>query len=145
MLHLALISFNEIFKHLLGANANFKVINFLLEFLRHVAFIDMLSDSDICGKWIIWPSEDIHSIAHRRTEQLRVMLRNEIFPASMIANGLQPGSVWLQLMYKFSSLDHIAKKTIFEVKHMAMSMLQQSMTCMIMDVGLFICSAERHQ
>src|ERR1041385_5689194 len=128
MLHLALISFNEIFKHLLGANANFKVINFLLEFLRHVAFIDMMSDSDICGKWIIWPSEDIHCITHRRTERLRRMLCNKVFTASMVANGLELGSIQLQLMNQFSCLDHIAKKTVLEVKHMAMSELQQCMT-----------------
>src|ERR1041385_3351233 len=99
MLHLALISFNEVFKHLLGTNSNFKVVNFFLELLRHVAFIYMLSDSYICGKWIIWPSEDIHSITDRRAEQLRVMLRNEIFSAAMVANGLQPRSIWLQLIY----------------------------------------------
>src|SRR4051812_32243772 len=67
-------------------------------------------------RWIIWPSEDIHCITHRRTEQLRVMLCNKVFTASMVANGLEPGSIWLQLMYKFSSLDHIAKKRILEVK-----------------------------
>ena len=31
MLHLALISFDKILQHLLGANANFKVIHFLLK------------------------------------------------------------------------------------------------------------------
>src|ERR1041385_7589427 len=104
----------------------------------------MLSDSDKCGKWIIWPSEDIHCVMHRRSEQLRAMLRNEVFTASMVANGLEPGSIWLQLMYEFSNLDHITKKTILKVKHMAVSKLQQSMMCMIMNVGFIICSAERH-
>src|ERR1041385_2688727 len=134
MLHLALIAFNEVFKHLLGTNSNFKVVYFFLELLRHIAFIYVLSDSDICGKWIIWPSEDIHSIADGRAEQLRVMLRDEIFSSSMVANGLQPRSIWLQLMYNFSSLDHVSKKTILEVKHMTMSKLQQSMTSMIVNV-----------
>src|ERR1041385_4190113 len=121
MSHLALIAFDEVFQHLLRANAYFKVIDFLLERLRHIPFINMLSDSNISGKWIIWPSEDIHSIAYRRTKQLWVMLGNKIFIASIIAYGLEPGSIRLQLMDQFSSLNHIAKKAILEVKHMALS------------------------
>ena len=126
-------------------NANFKVIEFLLERLRHISFIDMLSDSYICGKWIIWPSEDIHGIAHRRTEHVRVMLGNKVFTASIIAYGLEPGSIRLQLMDQFSSLNHVSKKTVLEVKHMAMSELHRCMTYMIVNVGLIIGSAERHQ
>src|ERR1041385_767216 len=121
MLQLALISFDEVFQHLSRANANFKVKDLLLEILRHVPFINMLSDSNISGKWIIWPSEDIHCIAYRRTEQLRVMLGNKVFTASIITYGLEPGSIRLQLMDQFSSLNHIAKKAILEVKHMALS------------------------
>src|ERR1041385_4502053 len=131
MLHLALISFVEIFKQLLVSNGNFKVVHFLLESLRHIAFINMLSDSNISCKWIIWSPEDIHSIADRRAEQLRVMLRCEIFAASMVANGLQPRSIWLQLMYQFSSLHHVSKKTIFEVEYMTMCELHKRMTSRI--------------
>src|SRR4051812_17427712 len=98
MLHLALISFNEVFKHLLSVNPNFKVIHFLLEFLRHIPFIHMLSDSYICGKLIIGLPEDIHGIAYMRTEQLRVMFGNEFFTASIVSYGLKPGSIRLQLM-----------------------------------------------
>src|SRR4051812_11574011 len=117
MLHLALISFDEVFKHLLGANPNFKVIHFLLKLLRHISLIYMLSDSNICGKLIIGLSEDIHCVAHWRTKQLRVMSGNKIFTASIIAYSLKPWSIRLQLMDQFSSLNHIAKETVLEVKH----------------------------
>src|SRR3954469_22597940 len=98
MLHLVLIAFDEIFKHLLSVNPNFKVIYFFLEYLRHIPFIDMLSDSNICGKLIVGLSEDIHGITHRRAEQLRVMSCNKIFMASIVAYGLEPRSIRLQLM-----------------------------------------------
>src|SRR4051812_6546322 len=120
MLHLALIAFDEVFQHLLSTNPNLEVIHFLLEFLRHIPFIGMLSDSNISGKLIVGLPEDIHCIAYRRTEQLRVMLDNKFFIASIVANGLKPRSIRLQLMYKFSSLNHVPKKTILEVKHMTM-------------------------
>src|SRR4051812_32680830 len=136
MLHLVLISFDEVFKHLLSVNPNFKVIHFLLKFLRHIPFIHMLSDSNICGKLIIGLPKDIHGIVYRRTEQLRVMFGNEIFTASIVAYGLKLGSIRLQLRDQFSSLNHVAKETIFEVEHMSMSELQQRMTYMIVNVGL---------
>src|SRR3954469_9963954 len=120
MLHLALISFDEVFKQLLVSNSNFKVVHFFLITLRHIAFVDVLSDSNICCKWVIWPPEDIHCIADRRAEQLRVMLRSVIFAASMVANGLQPRGIWLQLMYQFCSLHHVSKKIVLEVEHMTM-------------------------
>src|ERR1041385_620766 len=134
MLHLALISFNEVFKQLLISNGNFKVVHFFLVTLRHVALIDMLSDSYICCKRVIWPPEDIHSIADRRAKQLRVMLRCEIFAASMVANGLQPRSIRLQLMYQFSSLHLVSKKTILEVEYMTMCELHKSMTSRIYNI-----------
>ena len=68
MLHLALIAFDKILQHLLGANANFKMVYFFLEGLLHVALIYVLSDSNVCGKWVIWSSEDIHRVVHGRTE-----------------------------------------------------------------------------
>src|ERR1041385_4374144 len=73
------------------------------------------------------------------------MLGNKVFTASIIANVLEPGSIRLQLIDQFISLNHIAKKTILEVKHMAMSELQQCMAYMLVNVGLIICSAKRHQ
>src|SRR3954469_13870233 len=115
MLHLALIYFDKVLQRLLGANANFKEIHFLLKCLRHVSFIYMLCDANIRCKGIIGPSEDIHCVAYRRTEQLRVMYGYKVFTASIIAYGLEPGSIRLQLMDQFSSLNHIAEKTIFEV------------------------------
>src|SRR4051812_25384362 len=134
MLHLVLISFDKVLKHLLRVNANFKVVNFLLKFLRRVPFIHMLSDSNISGKLIIGPSEDIHSVAHRRAEQLRVMSGNKFFTASIIAYGLEPGSIRLQLMDQFSNLYHISQKTVFEVEDKTMGELQQGMTDMIENI-----------
>ena len=118
------------------------MIYLFLESLLHVALIYVLSDSNICGKWVIWSSEDIHRVAHRRTEQLRVMPSNKIFTTSIIANGLEPGSIGLQLMDQLRSLRHVTKETVFEVKYMAMSKLQQSMTHMIMNIGFVRGSAE---
>src|SRR3954467_9334074 len=73
------------------------------------------------------------------------MLGNKVFTASKIAYGLEPGSIRLQLMDQFSSLNHIAQKTIFEVEDKAMGELQQSMTHMIVNVRLIRGSVERHQ
>src|ERR1041385_3666180 len=104
VLHLTLIAFDEIFQQLLVSNCNLEVIHFLLVSLRHISLINVLSDSNISCKGVIWPPEDVHCIADWRTEQLRVMLRCEFFATSMVANGLQPRSIWLQLVYQFSSL-----------------------------------------
>src|ERR1041385_3143548 len=99
MLHLTLIAFDEILQQLLVSNGNLEVIHFLLVSLRHIALINVLSDSNIRCKWVIWPPEDVHCIADRRTEQLRVMLHVEFFAASRFADGLRPGSIWFKLVY----------------------------------------------
>ena len=62
------------------------------------------------------------------------MLGNEVFISAIVANGHELGSIWLQLMYQFSRLDHVAQKTVFEIEDMTMSELDQSMTAM-MNVG----------
>ena len=87
MLHLALSGIDEIFKHLLSPNANLKVVYFLLERLRHITFIDMLPYANIRGKRVIGLSEDVQGVADRRNEQLRMVPRNKVFVAAIVANG----------------------------------------------------------
>src|SRR3954468_16067473 len=99
MLHLALIGVNVLLKHLLCPNPNFKMIDFLLESLRHVALIHMLPHANIRGKRIIWLPEDIQCVSDWRNEWLRMVPCNKVFVAAIIANGHQPGSIWLQLMH----------------------------------------------
>ena len=111
------------------------MINFLLESFLHVLLIHMLPDANISCKWVIGLPEYIHRVTHGRNEQLRVMLRYEVFIAAIIAYSHEPGSIWLQLVYQFSRLDHVTQKTVFEIEDMTMSELDQSMTDMMMYIG----------
>src|SRR4051812_23346192 len=64
-------------------------------------------------------------------------LAKKVFVSAIIANGHHPGSIWLQLVHQFCSLNHVAQKAVFEVKHMSMGMLHYGMTNMRMNAGLF--------
>src|SRR4051812_20132227 len=84
-LHLALICFDEIFKHLSRAKRYLKVMRIFLEIPRHIAFIYFMANPNIGTERIVGLPQKIQRVSGRRSVKLRRMMGNKVFGTTKVA------------------------------------------------------------